>query len=139
MNWQRASLLERGTRGAPTSGPLAAGVMREPTPEQGRGMVSRRALPLGISQQSHGRYDGLLVELFLRSPDMSTRQLCRLLSMHGCHWSSTTVRRARQRLEMCMAAHSSQQRPPSGRLDDFDVDVLAAAALDSGVVAEVKP
>jgi hypothetical protein len=131
MNRVRACLFERGTRVAPRSGQLGAVVMREPG--QGRGLVSPRILPLGIGQQRHDRYryDGLLVELLLRLPDMSTRQLCRLLSMQGCPCSSTTVGRTRQRLKMCMATGLSKRRSCSGRLEDCDDAHLAAAALDS--------
>ena len=134
MNLQRGCFLEGGTRGARTSDHSSAGVMRE-REHGGKGLESPCTPRRRIGRQSHDRYDGLLVELLLRFPDMSTRQLCRLLFEHGCPWSRTTVGRARQRLEMCMASGSSQQRHRCGRLEDCDDDHLAAAALDCGVAS----
>jgi len=63
-------------------------------------------------EPARSRCDEMLVELLMRYPDMSTRQLCQVLSEHECHWSMTTVRRRR--------AAKLSERPSSDRPDDCD-------------------
>ena len=65
-------------------------------------------------------YDEMLAELLMRYPDMPTRQLCQVLSEHGCHWSLTAVRRRR--------AAKLSKRPSSDLPDDFGDDCLTAAS-----------